>query len=430
MADLFAGFVLAGYRLCTTLVRPVVPLVVSARVARGKEDPSRTDERYGRSSLKRPEGRLIWVHAASVGETNAVLPLVGRLTAAGFAVLFTSTTVTSAKIAAARLPAGAIHQFGPLDVPAYVDRFLDHWRPYFVIFVESEIWPNVINRLERAVVPLVLVNGRMSDRSFRRWQRLGAVARAVLSQVSLVLARSEEDGRRFRTLGARRVEVTGNLKFDTPPLPADPDALARLKAAIGDRPVWVAAQTHEGEEQIVAAAHALLRERWPELLTIIVPRHPARGQAIHDMLAAAGLAVTQRSCGDLPAAGAGIYVADTLDELGLFYRVAPVAFVAGSLVARGGHNPIEPVSLGVAMVHGPQVFNFADLYRLIDEAAPAAPIVDAPSLAGAVADLIADPAAASARAAKAAAALAPLSGTLDATMSALKPYLAGKFYSP
>jgi 3-deoxy-D-manno-octulosonic-acid transferase len=149
----------AGYRMCATLIRPVVPLVISARVARGKEDAARTGERYGRPSLKRPEGRLVWVHAASVGETNAVLPLVERLTAAGFPVLFTSTTITSAKIAAARLPKGAVHQFGPLDVPAYLDRFLDHWRPYFVIFVESEIWPNVIGRLERAVVPLVIVNG-------------------------------------------------------------------------------------------------------------------------------------------------------------------------------------------------------------------------------------------------------------------------------
>jgi 3-deoxy-D-manno-octulosonic-acid transferase len=430
VAEPFAEFVLAGYRMCANLVRPVVPLVLSARVARGKEDPARTGERYGRPSLKRPEGRLIWVHAASVGETNAVLPLVERLTAAGFPVLFTSTTITSAKIAAARLPKDAVHQFGPLDVPAYLDRFLDHWRPYFVIFVESEIWPNVIGRLEQAVVPLVIVNGRMSDRSFRRWQSLGAVARTVLSQVGVVLARSEEDGRRFRALGAPRVEMTGNLKFDTPPLPADPVALARLKAAIDGRPVWLAAQTHEGEEQIVAAAHALLRERWPEILTIIVPRHPARGQAIHDLLAAAGLSVTQRSRGDLPEAGAGIYVADTLDELGLFYRVAPVALVAGSLVARGGHNPIEPVRLGAAVLHGPHVFNFADLYALIDRAAPTPPITDAASLAAAVGNLLADATAAPALAAKAGDALLPLSGALDATMSALKPYLSGKYYSP
>jgi 3-deoxy-D-manno-octulosonic-acid transferase len=224
--------------------------------------------------------------------------------------------------------------------------------------------------------------------------------------------------------------MTGNLKFDAPPLTADPVELARLKAAIGGRPVWVAAQTHEGEEQIIAAAHALLRERWPEILTIVVPRHPARGQAIHDMLAAAGLAVAQRSRGDLPAAGDGIYVADTLDELGLFYRIAPVAFLGGSLVQSGGHNPIEPVRLGAAVLHGPQVFNFADLYALIDRVAPTRPITDAASLAAAVGDLLADATTAPALAAKAAEILLPLSGALDATMSALKPYLSGKYYSP
>jgi 3-deoxy-D-manno-octulosonic-acid transferase len=407
-----------------------VPLVLSARVFRGKEDPARTGERYGRPSLKRPPGRLIWVHAASVGETNAALPLVERLTAAGFPVLFTSTTITSARIAAARLPKDAVHQFGPLDVPAYLDRFLDHWRPYFAVFVESEIWPNVIRRLEQAVVPLVIVNGRMSDRSFRRWRTFGAVARTVLSHVSLVLAGSEEDGRRFRALGARRVEATGNLKFDTPPLAADEAEVARLKVAIGGRPVWVAASTHEGEEAIAAAAHALLRDRYPDVLTIVVPRHPVRGAAIRDMLAAERLSVAQRSRREMPARDTDIYLADTLDEMGLIFRVAPVAFLGGSLVANGGHNPIEPLRLGAAVLHGPHVFNFADLYELIDRVAPAAPIVDAASLAAAVGDLLADPGAAPALAAKAADALSPLSGALDATMSALKPYLAGKYYSP
>jgi 3-deoxy-D-manno-octulosonic-acid transferase len=425
-----AEVALAGYRMCATLIRPVVPLVISARVARGKEDPARTDERYGRPSLKRPEGRLVWVHAASVGETNAVLPLVERLTAAGFPVLFTSTTITSAKIAAARLPKGAVHQFGPLDVPAYLDRFLDHWRPYFVIFVESEIWPNVIGRLERAVVPLVIVNGRMSERSFRRWQQLGAIARTVLSQVSMVLAGSEEDGRRFRTLGAPRVEVTGNLKFDAPPLAADATEVARLKSAIGGRPVWLAASTHEGEEAIAAEGHRMLRGRYPDLLTVVVPRHPERGAAVRELLTGEGLSVAQRSRDELPDRATEVYLADTLDEMGLMFRLAPAVFLGGSLVASGGHNPIEPVRLGAAVLHGPNVFNFADLYALIDRAAPPPPIKDAAGLAAAVGDLLADPSAAPALAAAAAAALLPLSGALDATMSALKPYLSGKYYSP
>lgn len=430
MAEPVAEFLLAGYRLCGSLVRPLVPLVLSVRAARGKEDRARAGERYGKPSLKRPPGRLVWVHAASVGETNAILPLIARLSKAGFPVLFTSTTVTSADIAAAKLPKDAVHQFGPLDVPSYVDRFLDHWRPFFVIFVESELWPTIIMRLEQAVVPLVVVNGRLSDRSFRRWRRLAGAAGTLFGRIGLVLAQSEEDGERFRVLGAPKVRVTGNLKFDTPPLAAAADEVERLRSAIAGRPVWVAASTHEGEEAIVAAAHRLLRERHPGVLTIIVPRHPARGAAIRDMLAAERLSVAQRSRGEPLVREADVYLADTLGELGLFYRVAPVAFLGGSLVPVGGHNPIEPVRLGAAVLHGPHVHNFADLFALLDRVAPAGPIVDPASLASAVGALIADPAAAADRAERSAAALSPLSGALDVTMSALQPYLSGKYYSP
>ena len=430
MVEPFADIVLAGYRLGARLLRPIVPLVISVRAARGKEDRARIGERYGRASLERPEGRLIWVHAASVGETNAVLPLVERLTAAGFPVLFTTTTVTSAEIAKTRLPARAIHQFGPLDLPLYVERFLDHWRPFFVVFVESELWPNVITRLEEAVVPLVLVNGRMSDRSFRRWQRVAPIARSVLSRIGLVLARSEEDGRRFRVLGAKRVEVTGNLKFDTPPPEADEAELARLKTAIAGRPVWVAASTHEGEESVVAEAHEILRPRLPGVLSIVVPRHPSRGDSIRGTIASQGLSVAQRSRGEAIRADTDVYVADTLDEMGLIFRLAPVAFLGGSIVAHGGHNPIEPVRLGAAVIHGPHIHNFADLYALVDRVGPTPRIVDGASLADAVADLLADPGAAAKRAAETVAALSPLSGALDATMLALKPYLSGKYYSP
>jgi 3-deoxy-D-manno-octulosonic-acid transferase len=430
VADRLGEFGIAAYRLCGSIMRPVVPLFLSARAARGKEDRARVAERYGRPSLKRPDGRLIWVNAASVGETNAALALVGRLTRAGFPVLFTSTTVTSAKIAAARLPKGAIHQFAPLDLPAFVDSFLEHWRPYLVIFVESEVWPTVVTRLEQAVVPLVIVNGRLSDGSFRRWRRFAPLARAVFERIGLVLAQSDVDGDRFRALGAERVTVTGNLKFDALPPDAAEDEIARVSAAIGGRPVWIAASTHAGEEEACVAAHRLLRERFPDLLTIIVPRHPSRGSEIRDALTASGLATGQRSRGEPPAAATEIYLADTLDELGLFFRVAPVAFLGGSLATTGGHNPIEPIRLGVPVVHGPHVHNFAALYARIDEVRPQALVTDATGLAAAVAALLADAGLRANWVSDATAALSPLSGALDATMTALQPYLSGKFYSP
>ncbi len=431
MAERLGDFVLAAWRAGMSLARPMVPLALSSRTARGKEDGARTAERYGKASRKRPEGRLIWVHGASVGETNAALPLIGRLTRAGFPVLYTTTTLTGAAIAAKRLPEGAFHQFVPIDVPAFVDRFLDHWRPYFVIFMESELWPTVIDRLERAVVPLVVVNARMSDRSFRRWQGFGRIAaKAVFARIGLVLARSEEDGRRFRALGAEKVTVTGNLKFDTPPLSADPGEVVRLKATIGGRPAWLAASTHEGEEAQVAAAHRAIAARSPGLLTVIAPRHPERGEGIAAMLRGDGLSVARRGAGEAIAPDTEIYLADTLGELGLFYRAIPIAFVGGSLIERGGQNPIEAVQLGAAVLHGPHVANFIEVFAAIDAAVPGSCVADAAGLADAVAALLANPDATARSASDAAAALKPSSGALDATVAALQPYLSGKYYAP
>lgn len=430
MADWLARFVFGVYRVAGVAVRPLVPLILAFRAARGKEDRGRAGERYGRSGLKRPEGRVIWVHAASVGETNAVMPLVQRLSGAGFRVLFTSTTVTAANIAAQRLPPTAIHQFGPLDIAPYVDRFLNHWKPEFVIFVESELWPTIITRLEENVVPLIVVNARLSERSFRGWHRVQAIARYLFRRIGLVLAQSEEDGARFRSLGAGKVLVTGNLKFDSPPLAADPDEFDRLQSAIAQRPVWVAASTHDGEEAMVADAHRLIRERVPGVLTVLVPRHPERGGAVREVLAARRLSVAQRSRGEPLLREIDVYLADTLGELGLFYRAAPVAFLGGSLVPKGGQNPIEPAKLVTAVLHGPHVFNFTDIFAVLDKAAPAPAISDAGSLAGAVVSLLASPRIAADLAAAAASAMTPLSGALDATMLALRPYIAGKYYSP
>lgn len=423
-ADPLSASVAAGaYRLIGLALMPLMPLALSRRASRGKEDRQRLGERYGRASRERPAGRLAWVHAASVGETNAVMPLVDRIVAAGTSVVFTSVTVTAASIAASRLPAGAIHQFSPIDVAPWIGRFLGHWRPDFALFVESEIWPTTIMKLAGAGIPQILVNARMSERSFRGWNRFGSVARSLFSRVELCLARTEEDGERYQTLGAPHVMVTGNLKFDVPPLSADPADVANFQRLIGNRPVWVAACTHPGEEEIVATAHQLLRQRHPGLVTIIAPRHPSRGGEIRATLAARGLAVAQRSAGEPIGPLLDIYLADTLGELGLFYRVAPVAFLGGSLVEHGGQNPIEPVRLDAAIVHGPHVHNFDTVYAALDGAGAAAEVADAESLAGAVRSLLEDAAILRRRLVGATAALAPFSGALEATSRALQPYL-------
>ncbi len=426
MADVAAAAIAAGYRFVGVLLRPVVPFLLSGRVARGKEDPQRLGERYGRASLPRPPGRLIWVHAASVGETNAVLPLIERLTGIGLAIVFTTTTVTSAAIAAKRLPRGAVHQFAPLDLAPFVAGFLAYWRPNLAIFVESEMWPTMVRKLAEADVPLIVANARLSEKSYRGWKRFAGFAGTVFPRITLCLAQSEADAARFAGLGTTDVRAVGNLKFDVPPLAADSAAVARLTTAINGRPVWVAASTHEGEEEIVAEAHKLIRQRHPRVLTIVVPRHPERGDAVRAMIAGKGLTVAQRSRGNPLLDEIDVYLADTLGELGLFYRLAPIAFLGGSLIPHGGQNPIEPTRLDTAVLHGPHVHNFADIYAALDAAVPAAAIADAASLADAVAALLDDPAAVAARAAGGKAGLAQFSGALDAMMTAILPFLAGR----
>ena len=423
MSELGGRLVLGAYQAAGYAALPIVPAILSWRTSRGKEDPVRRSERYGHASLPRPPGRLVWVHAASVGETNAVLPLVSRIVDEGIGVLFTTVTVTGAATALKGLPKGAIHQFAPLDIKPFVGRFLANWRPDLALFVESEIWPVTMRRLAEAEVPQVLVNARLSERSFERWQKFGDATRMLFGQISLCLAQSEVDGARYGHLGVKKVTVTGNLKFDVPPPFADPEMVKGFEAALAGRTVWVAASTHEGEEEVIAAAHRVLRHRRRELLTIIVPRHPNRGPEIAEALSRRGFSVALRTRNDAIHEETDVYVADTLGELGLFYRLTPIAFLGGSLVPHGGQNPIEPVRLDTAVLHGPHVHNFADIYAALDRAGRAEVVRSSEGLAKALDELFADPTAMRRRATKAAEALSSFSGALDATMRALSPYL-------
>lgn len=424
MSDVLADTVLGAYRLIGRAAVPLLPLALSWRARRGKEDRARLGERFGRTNVPRPKGRVAWVHAASVGETNAIMPLIEKLTEVGIAVVFTSVTVTSASVAATRLPAGAQHQFAPIDAPPLVNRFLDHWQPDVALFVESELWPTAITKLSELAIPQIQVNARLSQRSYRGWRRFSGIARSIFGRIPLCLAQSIQDAERYRTLGAPRVVVTGNLKFDAPAPNVDQQALATFLTATAKRPIWVAASTHDGEEAVIADAHRALRDRFPDLLTIIVPRHPDRGEAIQAELGAAGFNVARRSCADIIEEANEIYIADTLGELGVFYSVSPIAFLGGSLIPHGGQNPIEPVRLACTVLHGPHIQNFADIYATIDESGVTPQVSDAASLATALAGLLADPQAARRHAETVAVTLKPFSGALAATMSELEPYLA------
>jgi len=414
---------LRAYALLTAAATPLVPHILKRRLSRGKEHPRRMAERRGEPTARRPAGVLVWLHAASVGEVAAAIPLIERLRAGEFVVLVTSGTVTSAAFAESRLPTGVIHQFAPLDAPGFVAKFLDHWRPDLALFVESELWPNMIMTTARRAIPLILVNGRLSARSFERWRYLPGTIEALLKRLDLCLVRTKVDAERFEALGAPRITTTGNLKLDVPPLPVDEGKLARLVAAVAGRPVVAAASTHLGEETAVIDTQRRLKATFRGLLTILVPRHPERGTSIASAIAGAGLTSALRSRGQLPHAGTDIYIADTVGELGLIYRVAPIVFMGGSLIPHGGQNPIEPAKFGAAILHGPHVANFADIYAALDRAHGAELVPDASRLAVRIGAWLTDVDERARVAAAAKATVDTLSGALERTLTALEPYL-------
>lgn len=391
MAGVIASVIAAAWAAVATLLAPMLRLNLYRRAARGREVSARLGERRGLDPALRPPGRLLWIHAASVGETISVLPVLealrGRTT-----VLLTTGTATSQALLDQRIPerdmAGyVLHRFAPLDVPSWVSRFLTHWRPDAACFVESELWPNQLAACRRRRIPLILLNARMSDRSFTRWRRAPWFARHLLSGFARVQARSEQDAERLRLLGARGLDSPGDLKFAAPPLPVDQAELERLAALLAHRPVWLAASTHPGEDELVAAAHRQIAATHPGLVTIIAPRHPDRGPAL-----AAELCAPRRAAGE-PPPPEGIWIADTMGELGLWYRIAPIAFVGRSLVMPGGgQNPLEPARLGCAIAVGPYTANFSDHVALLRKAGGLVEVADAAALARFVCLMLDEPA--------------------------------------
>ncbi len=412
-----------AYRTATAVLEPAVLGLLYWRRHKGREDKTRLGERQGYPSRQRPKGHLVWVHGASIGETLSLLPVVERLTQRGLAVLVTSGTRTSASLIARRLPPGAVHQFVPLDVPRYVRRFLDHWQPDLALVAESEIWPNTIMALEERHIPLVLVNGRMSDRSFQRWQKMPGIIKSLLERFALCMAQSQDDAERLARLGAPRVVMTGNLKFDAAPPPADPRVVAHMSGLVAGRPVWLAASTHAGEESAIVAVHRAIAKRHPHLLTIIAPRHPHRGPEVASIAAQAGLRASRRSEGIHPDRATDVYVADTVGEMGLFYRLSPIVVMGGSLVAHGGQNPIEPAKLGAAILHGPHVHNFEDVYAAIDLARGALMVNDSAALARAVSELLTNTALTRDMARAAGDAVQSLGGAVERTMQSIEPFI-------
>jgi 3-deoxy-D-manno-octulosonic-acid transferase len=378
------------YQVITHVASPLINGYLKKRMKKGKEDPLRFHERLGKAKLPRPDGVVIWIHGASVGEAISVLPLIERLVQANKEAhfLFTTGTVTSAKLLADRLPARTIHQYVPVDTLPAVDSFLAHWQPNLALWVESELWPNLVTQTAKQC-KMLLVNGRMSERSYKKWLKHKSLCRKLLGCFELVLPWSRDDAKRFEVLGAKSVNYLGNIKYDAPPLPDDAEKRHYMEVMIGQRPVWLAASTHHGEEEIIAAAHKKLKEKYPELLTIIAPRHPKRAAEIIRDISHLGLYIALRSVNDEIIGRTDIYIADTLGELGMFFNLAPIVFIGNSLVGNGGHNPLEPARSNCAILYGQHMENFTEITAEMEEH-KAAVMTDANRLVSTLDELLGD----------------------------------------
>lgn len=351
---------LSLYRIFIILATPFIHILLFVRRRKGKEDPKRFNERLGKDLPTRPSGKLIWMHGASVGECLSMQPLINRILEKNpdIHIMVTSGTVTSATLMSKRLPQRAFHVYSPVDFAGATHRFVSHFKPDAVLWFESEFWPNILREINRADIPLVLLNGRISDKSFARWQKALWVIRPIMNLFTLVFGQTEEDARRLKVLGATDAVCVGNLKCAAPPAPFQQDVLDDLLKQIGDRPCWVGGSTHPDEESQMADIHVKAMTQYPNLLTISAPRHPERREEIKTAFEKRGLKVAVRSQNDPITKDTRVYLADTLGEMGLIYQLAPIVFVGGSLIPFGGQNMLEPMRLARVVMIGPHAFNF------------------------------------------------------------------------
>lgn len=373
------------YRAATGLIEPLAPVLLKARARKGKEEAARLGERLGAASVERPDGQLIWLHGASVGEGLSLLPLVGALRGEA-TLLVTTGTAASAKILGARLPENVVHQYAPIDAPDAVARFLDHWRPDLAVFVESELWPNLIAEAKARNARLALLSARLSKASLKSWGAAPATAKALLSAFDLVMAQDDATAGGLAKLGARD-DGRLNLKLAAEPLPVDEAELERVRIAAGSKPTLVAASTHPGEEPLVLEAYAPMRMK---ARLVIAPRHPPRGLEVASIARGRGFTVRRQGAGEPFEGKAEVYVADALGELGLWFRLGKAAFIGGSLVAGpGGHNPLEPALLRCPVISGRKVSNWTAVYAAMQQENLCRTVADVAELQAAFSDALA-----------------------------------------
>lgn len=413
------------YQFITSAGLPIIQLLLKWRIIMGKEEVARIEERRGVASIYRPEGSLIWIHAASLGEAQSVLIFIERLIheRPALNVLVTTGTVTSANLMKERLPKQAFHQFIPVDRLTWVRRFLNYWKPDLAIWVESELWPNLLLETSSRGINMVLLNGRISTNSFNMWKKVNNLAHQLLSTFSLVLTQDNISAERFRALGAKNITISGNLKTSASPLPANAASLIEIQDLIGNRPLWLAASTHESEEIIIGQVHNIIRKKIPNLLTIIAPRHPQRSKQITKSLKEEGLIIVRRDLDEKITENTDIYLVDRTGELGLFYRITKIAFIGGSLIEHGGQNLREAALLGCVVLHGPHMTNFQQIADSLAAAGGSLVVNNTEKLAASVEALLINPNNANKMAKIASETVTPDDSVLEQVIFSLAPLL-------
>ena len=353
------------YYVISILLMPLTGIYINRRIKLNKEDTKRFKERYGRASVQRTEGSLAWLHAASVGESLSILTIINELEKLKSIdqILLTTGTTSAAEIVANKLSSKTVHQYLPLDNPIFNKRFLKHWNPTYAIFVESEIWPNLIMQIKKLEIKLAIVNGRMTLKSYNKWLRFKKSSELIFKSFDLCLAQNKESSLFYKKLGINNTYYTGNLKFSSDKFEVTEDDFNDLKGMFKGRKVFLAASTHLGEEKIISEITNKIRESKKEFITIIVPRHPNRTNLLDQMT---NSKVAMRSSNEKVDQATDIYLADTFGELGIFYKLADFIFIGGSFVPHGGQNPIEAAYFCNNIFHGKYIENFLEVYETLN----------------------------------------------------------------
>lgn len=437
---MFKFFTLGFYNLIFWISTPYWAFFLRKRIKRNKEDATRWREKLGTTSLPRPVAgeKIIWVNAVSVGEALAAIPLIERLPELypehknNIRVLLTTSTTTAAKIVEDKLPAYALHQYTVIDHPLFVRRFLAHWQPCAALWVESELWPNMLTQTAQRKVPMALVNARLSPKTVRNWKKGKFIARFLLSHFAICLAQDEENKKALEELGAGLAMVSGNLKYDAKPLPCCEEERARWAAAMAGHQVFLAASTHTGEDEIILNAHRALRKKGKKIKTFIVPRHPARARSVGAMASTSDggggkekIVFYSEASTPTETEEADVYIIDSIGVLGVFYRLADIVFMGGSFVAHGGQNPLEPARLDCALLSGAHVFNFQHIYDFMKKNKGVV-FVEPNNLVEVVEDLLNDENKMKGLKQNAGASATQLKGALDKTLAHLRPILKEK----